>query len=55
VAGAGTIHIDYQKKIMRIGPVEIREGEQVTIDGSKGDLMRGKVPTIQAQLSGDFA
>jgi pyruvate,orthophosphate dikinase len=55
VAGAGTIHIDAQNRIMRIGGIEVREGEQITIDGGKGELMRGKVPTIQAQLSGDFA
>ncbi len=55
VAGAGTIHIDYAQKIMRIGSVEIKEGDQITIDGTKGELIRGKVPTTQAQLSGDFA
>ena len=54
VAGAGTIHIDYAKKIMTMGHVEIKEGDKITIDGSKGELIRGEVPTIQPKLSGDF-
>jgi pyruvate,orthophosphate dikinase len=54
VAGAGSIQIDYKTKIMRAGGIEIKEGDQITIDGTKGELILGKVPTIQPQLSGDF-
>lgn len=55
VAGAGAIQIDADKKMMIVGGTEIREGDIVTIDGGTGEVMRGAVPTIQPQLSGDFA
>jgi len=54
VAGAGLLHIDYDTQIMRVGDLEIRAGELITIDGSTGEIMRGEVPTIQPQLSDDF-
>ncbi len=54
VAGAGTVQIDHKNRTMRAGGIEIKEGDQITIDGTRGEIMRGKVPTIQPQLSGDF-
>src|SRR6201992_843749 len=33
----------------------IKAGDIITIDGSTGEVMRGAVPTIQPELSGDFA
>ncbi len=54
VAGAGTIHVDYAQKVMVVGGIEIKEGDKITIDGSKGELIRGEVATIQPKLSGDF-
>ncbi|MBI4030131.1 MAG: pyruvate, phosphate dikinase, partial [Proteobacteria bacterium] len=55
VAGAGSLHIDYDKKIMRIDDTEVKAGDTITIDGSAGEVMLGAVETVQAQLSGDFA
>ncbi|MBI1326852.1 MAG: pyruvate, phosphate dikinase [Alphaproteobacteria bacterium] len=55
VAGAGSIHIDYAKKILTAGNETLREGDVVTIDGGTGDIMKGLVNTIQPKLSGDFA
>ncbi len=55
VAGAGSVHIDYAKEMMTIGKTVIKAGEVVTIDGSTGELMLGQVPTVQPELSGDFA
>ncbi|CAN5535177.1 pyruvate, phosphate dikinase [soil metagenome] len=55
VSGAGAISIDARAKIMRIGSREIGEGDTITLDGSTGELMFGEVPTVQPELSGDFA
>ena len=55
VAGAGAVQIDAETLTMRIGEHEIKEGDIVTIDGSTGEVMLGEVPTIQPELSGDFA
>jgi len=55
VAGAGSVQIDYETKKMTIGEHVIKEGGTITIDGSTGEVMLGEVPTVQPQLSGDFA
>ncbi len=55
VAGAGSIGIDYKKKVMIINGTEIAAGDILTIDGGTGEVILGKVPTVQPQLSGDFA
>ncbi|HAX92069.1 MAG TPA: pyruvate, phosphate dikinase [Rhodospirillaceae bacterium] len=54
VAGAGELHIDYAKKEMSVRGVTVKAGDVITIDGSKGEVMLGEVPTIQPELSGDF-
>ncbi|MBU6236036.1 MAG: pyruvate, phosphate dikinase, partial [Alphaproteobacteria bacterium] len=55
VAGAGSLAIDTKAKTMRAGDVEVKEGDMVTINGAAGEIILGAVPTIQAELSGDFA
>jgi pyruvate,orthophosphate dikinase len=54
VSGAGSVSIDYQARLMRVGTSEIREGETITIDGSTGEVMLGEVATVQPELVGDF-
>jgi pyruvate,orthophosphate dikinase len=54
VAGAGSIAIDYKRKVMIVHGTDIPEGETITIDGATGEVMLGKVATVQPQLSGDF-
>ncbi len=55
VAGAGSITIDYKKKVMVIQGAEIEEGDIITIDGATGEIMLGAVATVQPSLSGDFS
>ncbi|MCW2247996.1 pyruvate,orthophosphate dikinase [Azospirillum fermentarium] len=55
VAGAGELRIDYKTKVMSVRGVQVKEGDLVTIDGSTGEVMLGAVPTVQPELSGDFA
>jgi len=55
VSGAGSLSIDAKAKVMRCGDREVREGDMLTIDGSTGEVMIGLVPTVQPELSGDFA
>jgi pyruvate, orthophosphate dikinase len=33
----------------------VKAGDQMTLDGSTGEIMLGVVPTVQPELSGDFA
>jgi len=55
VAGAGDIHLDYAKQQMSVKGVTVKAGELITIDGSTGEVMLGKVSTIQPEMSGDFS
>ena len=55
VAGAGEIRVDYAGKTFKVGGTIIAEGDVVTIDGSTGEVFLGSVPTIQPELTGDFA
>jgi pyruvate,orthophosphate dikinase len=54
VSGAGQLQIDYKAKVLRVGGVEVREDDTITIDGSTGEVMLGAVPTVQPELVGDF-
>jgi pyruvate,orthophosphate dikinase len=55
VSGAGSIAIDAKAGTMRVGDRTIKAGDMVTIDGTTGEVMAGEVPTVQPELSGDFA
>ncbi len=55
VAGAEKIRVNEEKKIFQIGKLIIKEGEAITINGSTGEVIMGKVPTIDPELSGEFA
>lgn len=55
VSGAGELRINYKEKECVVGPHTIKEGDVITLNGSTGEVMLGKVPTIQPDLSGDFA
>lgn len=54
VAGAGDLHINYANQEMLVKGVVVKGGDMITIDGSKGEIMLGEVPTTQPELSGDF-
>jgi len=55
VAGAGDLRIDTRGKQMTVRGETIKEGDIITLDGSTGEIMLGEVPTVQPELTGDFA
>ena len=54
VSGASAVSIDMAGRTLRIGSRELREGDQITLDGTTGEVMAGHVPTIEPELVGDF-
>ncbi len=54
VSGCGELEIDYSAKTLKIKGEVIREGDYISLDGSTGEVMLGKVKTVDAQLSGNF-
>jgi len=55
VSGAGALKIDYKKRVLKVGDKEFHEGDWISINGSTGNIIEGKVPTKEPELSGEFA
>jgi len=55
VAGCGALKIDESKKVFTVGDNVVREGDFITINGSTGEVILGKVTLIEPELSGEFA
>ena len=54
VAGVSNIDINEKTKKMTVGKLVIKEGDWISLDGSAGLVMAGKVPTVAPTMSGDF-
>ncbi|MEI0604585.1 pyruvate, phosphate dikinase [Brachyspira alvinipulli] len=54
VAGCSALEIDYSNKCMKVGEETVNEGDYISIDGSTGEVMLGKVATKEAEMSEDF-
>ena len=55
VAGAGDVRIDGKAGTLSVRGTVMKAGDFITLDGSTGEIMLGVVPTVQPELSGDFA
>jgi pyruvate,orthophosphate dikinase len=55
VSGAGTVRVDYAAGTMTSAGQVFRKGDMITIDGSTGQVLAGKIDMIQPELSGEFA
>jgi pyruvate,orthophosphate dikinase len=55
VSGAGMLKIDALAGAMVAGPVTVRRGDIITIDGTTGQVFKGRVAMRQPELTGDFA
>ena len=55
IVGTGDLRVDYAAQTMTARNIVVKAGEIITIDGSTGEVMIGAVPTIQPELSEDFA
>jgi pyruvate,orthophosphate dikinase len=54
VSGAGTLRVDYAAGTMSVGGHTFKAGDVITIDGSTGQVLMGRVPMIEPTLSGEF-
>ncbi len=55
VSGSADIKIDYAAKTMKTtkGAI-INEGDWISIDGAKGEIIAGQVPTVSVEMTGNF-
>ncbi|MDD4879169.1 MAG: pyruvate, phosphate dikinase [Candidatus Omnitrophica bacterium] len=58
VVGCGTLHVDYDKKEAKADGKVLKEGDWLTLNGTKGNVYEGKLPMMDAssenQLLNDF-
>ncbi|MSS72214.1 MAG: pyruvate, phosphate dikinase [Candidatus Latescibacteria bacterium] len=54
VAGCGALHINYAARQFEAGGTTVREGDWISLDGSAGEVLLGRIPTVHPELSGDF-
>ncbi len=55
IVGCGAIHIDEEEKHFTTGNITVKEGDYITINGSTGEVILGKVKLVEPELSGEFA
>src|SRR4051812_23899638 len=55
VSGAGSIRVDYNARTLTSGNVTVKAGEVLTIDGGTGQVLMGRVPMREPELSGEFS
>ncbi len=54
VSGAGGVKIDYKARTMTAAGKVFNEGDWISLNGSTGNVLEGKIATIDPELSGDF-
>jgi pyruvate,orthophosphate dikinase len=54
VAGCDALSIDLEARTVRIGDAELREGDQLTIDGGTGRVIVGTVPLVPPAIDENF-
>ncbi|MGB5170274.1 MAG: pyruvate, phosphate dikinase [Eudoraea sp.] len=55
ISGAGALKIDYKNRVLKVDGKEYHEGDWISLNGSTGNIIEGKVPTMEPELSGEFA
>jgi pyruvate,orthophosphate dikinase len=54
VSGCGDINMDEENKVFTLGKKTFKEGSEISIDGTTGNIYSGIIPTVDASISGDF-
>ncbi len=54
VSGCGDIKMDEENKKFELGGKTFVEGDYISIDGSTGNIYAGIIPTVDAEIAGEF-
>ena len=55
IVGATGISIDTRQRTLLAGATTLREGDEITIDGSSGEVLAGRVPLLEPALDENFS
>ena len=55
ITGATELRIDPSAEKFSVAGVTVCAGELITVDGTRGEVLEGEIPTIEPEMSGDFA
>ncbi len=55
VVGCDALQIDYGLQLFAAGNVRVSRGDWITVDGTSGRVLLGRVPTIELELDENFA
>ncbi len=50
IVGCGAVHIDYDQKLLKIGDKSFKEGDWITLNGTKGNVYEGQLPMMTSAL-----
>ncbi len=48
IVGCGALHVDMEKRELRVGDTVLREGDWITLNGTKGNVYAGQLPMMAA-------
>jgi len=54
VSGCGDIKMDEENKKFELAGKTFTEGDEISIDGTTGNIYDGIIPTVDAQIAGEF-
>lgn len=54
VSGVGEMVVDYDAKTFTMGSKTYKEGDFISLDGSTGNVYGEELPSVEAEISGDF-
>ncbi|PLX14442.1 MAG: pyruvate, phosphate dikinase [Marinilabiliales bacterium] len=54
VSGAGSIKVNYKARTLQMDGKVYKEGDNISLNGSTGEVYDGMIKTMEAKLSGDF-
>ena len=54
ISGAGALKINYKTKTLKVDGKEFHDGDWISLNGSTGNIIEGKVATREPELSGEF-
>lgn len=54
ISGAGALKISYKRRTMTVDGKVYHEGDWISLNGSTGNIIEGKVATSEPELSGEF-